>query len=190
VLEAEACLETARDRLTWRTAKHAIKLLAADHENPARETLLINNWANNLRYCSLLQLTLLTHQKHLQPKDSITITPDPAWIQAPWEDWSPLISIREKAEALKKSHKIANARIRVTYSDASCRNGMSGIGITQQTGQSAVICQSMSIGRQDTCSVLATENSTTFNFLTDEVVTNVDMLGPTVSSRWSFEQVN
>jgi ribonuclease HI len=34
---------------------------------------------------------------------------------------------------------------------------MSGIGIVQQTGRSPAIHQSMSVGKQDTCSVLATE---------------------------------
>jgi hypothetical protein len=41
VLEAEACLETAKDRLTCRTAKHARKLLAANQDDLAREVLLI-----------------------------------------------------------------------------------------------------------------------------------------------------
>jgi hypothetical protein len=83
VLEAEACLETARDRLTWRTAKYAAKLLAADQDNPVWEALLINTWANNFRYCSPLQHILKTHQKHLQQKGSTPITSDPAWVQAP-----------------------------------------------------------------------------------------------------------
>ncbi|KAI6882193.1 hypothetical protein KC363_g5597 [Hortaea werneckii] len=46
VLEAEACLETAKDRLTRRTARHAGKLLAAEQGNPAREALLISTWSN------------------------------------------------------------------------------------------------------------------------------------------------
>jgi hypothetical protein len=78
VLEAEACLKTAKDRLTRRTAKHARKILAADQDNPAREALLIKTWGNSFRYYSLLQHTLRTHQKHLQLKDSPPITPDPA----------------------------------------------------------------------------------------------------------------
>jgi hypothetical protein len=65
VLEAEACLETARDRLTYRTAKHARKILAAGQDNPAREALLLKTWDNSLRYYSLLQHTLRTHKKHL-----------------------------------------------------------------------------------------------------------------------------
>ena len=39
VLEAEAFLETAKDRLIYRTAKHIRKLLAANQDNLAREIL-------------------------------------------------------------------------------------------------------------------------------------------------------
>jgi hypothetical protein len=41
VLEAEAYLESARDRLTYRTVKHARKLLVVGKENLVREVLLI-----------------------------------------------------------------------------------------------------------------------------------------------------
>jgi hypothetical protein len=129
VLEAEACLETARDRLTWRTAKHTAKLLAADQDNPAREALLINTWANNFRYCSPLQHTLKTHQKHLQQKGSTPITPDPAWVQAPWEDWTPLITIRDEVQAIQECKSAVAKQIDAVYIDASYRNGLSRIGV-------------------------------------------------------------
>ena len=83
VLEAEAFLETTKDRLTRRTVKHARKLLDANQDNPAREALLINTWSNNTRYCSPMQHTLLSYQRRLYPKGAIPITPDLAWIQAP-----------------------------------------------------------------------------------------------------------
>jgi hypothetical protein len=133
VLEAEACLQTARDRLTWRTAKHTAKLLAADPDNPVREALLINTWANNFGHCSPLQHTLKTHQKHLQPKDSTPITSDPAWVQAPWEDWTLLMTIREEAETFQVCKSGKAKQIDTAYVDASCRNGLSGIGVIQHT---------------------------------------------------------
>jgi hypothetical protein len=135
VLEAEACLETARDRLTRRTAKHTGKILAADQDNPAREALLLKNWSNSFRYYSPLQHTLRTHQKHFQLKDSSPITTDPAWIQAPWEDWSPIITNKGEDEAIQECKAIAASyRGTATYTDASYRNGLSGIGVIQQTG--------------------------------------------------------
>jgi ribonuclease HI len=157
VLEAEACLETARDRLTWRTAKHAAKLLAADQDNPAREALLINTWANNFRYCSPLQHTLKTHQKHLQQKGSTPITSDPAWVQAPWEDWTPLITIRDEVKAIQECKSAAAKQIDAVYIYASCRNGLSGIGVIQHTRFTYGQLQGLSVGRQNTCSVLAAE---------------------------------
>ena len=158
VLEAEACLETAKDRLTRKTAKHAGKILAADQDNPAREALLLKNWSNSFRYYSPLQHTLRTHQKHFQLKDSSPITTDPAWIQAPWEDWSPIITIKGEDEAIQECKAIAASyRGTATYTDASCRNGLSGIGVIQQTGWKLTQLQGVAIGRQNTCSVLAAE---------------------------------
>jgi ribonuclease HI len=155
VLEAEACLESARGRLTYRTAKHAGKLLAADKANPAREALLICN--RRAKYCSPMQHTLKVHQKQLQPGRSIPITTEPAWIQAPWEDWSHLITIREEEGAIKEHNKIATSRRAITYTDASCRKGLAGIGIVLQTNRISRVMHSSSVGRQSTCSVLATE---------------------------------
>lgn len=43
------------------------------------------------------------------------------------------------------------------YSDASCRNRLAGIGVVQQTGRTCTLLQGASVGRQSTCSVLATE---------------------------------
>lgn len=80
VLKAEAYLETAKCRLTRRTAKHARKLLAAEQGNPAQEALLISTSSD--RYCSPLQYTLQEYYKRLQPRGSIPITPEPAWIHA------------------------------------------------------------------------------------------------------------
>jgi hypothetical protein len=157
VLEAEACLETARDMLTWRTAKHTAKLIAADPDNPPREALLIDTWANNFGHCSPLQHTLKTHQKHLQPKDSTPITSDPAWVQALWENWTPLITIGEEAEAIQVCKSVTAKQIDTAYVDASCRNGLSGIGVIQHTRKTYRQLQGSSVGRQNTCSVLATE---------------------------------
>jgi hypothetical protein len=41
VLKVEPYLESARDRLTYRTVKHTRKLLAVGKENLVREALLI-----------------------------------------------------------------------------------------------------------------------------------------------------
>jgi hypothetical protein len=131
MLEAEACLETAEDRLTHRTAKHTAKPLAAGQENPAREALLICTWA--ARYCSLSQHTLRVHQKRLLPEGSVPITSEPACIQAPWKDWSYLITIKEETETIREHNKVAASKLTITNTDASCRNGLSGIGVVQKT---------------------------------------------------------
>jgi hypothetical protein len=143
--------------LTWRTAKHTVKLLAADQDNPAREVLLINTWANDFRYCSPLQHTLKTHQKHLQQKGSTPITSDPAWVQAPWEDWTPPITIRDEVEAIQECKSAVAKQIDAVYLDASCRNRLSGIGVIQHTRHTYRQLQGLSVSRQNTCSVLATE---------------------------------
>jgi hypothetical protein len=155
VLEAEVCLESARDRLTHRTAKHAAKLLAAGRENPAREALLIRT--RDAKYCYPLQHTLRVHQKRLLPEGSVPITPQPAWIWAPWEDWSHLITIKEETEAIKALNKIAASKLIITYTDASCRNGLSGIGVVLRTEPMSKVTHSMSVGRPSPCSVLTTE---------------------------------
>ena len=158
VLEAEAFLETAKDRLTCRTAKHVGKLLAANQDNPAREVLWINNrWSNSNRYCSPIQCTLLNFQKRLMPKGTIPITPDLAWIQSPWEDWTPLVHIQQESDAVQHCRQIARRGVYAVYTDASCRNRLAGIGVVQQFGQTYTLLQGDSIGRQSTCSVLATE---------------------------------
>ena len=157
VLEAEAFLETAKDRLTLRTARHAGKLLAASQDNPAREAIAINTWSNSNRYCSPMQHTLLTFQKRLQPKGAIPITPEPAWIQAPWEDWTPLVDIQQESDAIQQCRQMARRGVYATYMDASCRNRLAGIGVVQQFSRTYTLLQGASVGRQSTCSVVATE---------------------------------
>jgi hypothetical protein len=56
VLEVEAYLELARGRLTYRTVKHARRLLAADRVNLVREALLI--YTRRAKYYSPIQYTL------------------------------------------------------------------------------------------------------------------------------------
>ena len=155
VLEAEAYLESARDRLTHRTAKHAAKILGAGQGNPARDALLISTWST--KYCSPLQHTLRRYHKRLLPRGPVSITPEPAWIQAPWVDWSHLITIREEAEAIKEHNKLVASGCFTTYTDASCRNGLAGIGVVLQSNRISRVTKTSSVGRQSTCSVLATE---------------------------------
>lgn len=155
VLEAEAYLKTARCRLTRKTANHAGKLLAAQEDNPARQAMLIRT--RSTRFRSPLQHTLIAHEKRLQPRGSDPITLDPAWIHAPWEDWSPLVTIQDKATATQACKKVADNRTPAVYTDASCKNGLSGIGVVQYTGPTPTQLQCASVGRQNTCSVLATE---------------------------------
>jgi hypothetical protein len=59
VLEAEAYLELARGRLTYRTVKHTRKLLAVDRANLVREALLI--CTRRAKYYSPIQYTLKVH---------------------------------------------------------------------------------------------------------------------------------
>jgi hypothetical protein len=59
VLEAEAYLESARGRLTYRTTKHTRELLVADKANLVREVLLI--YTRRAKYCSPIQYTLKVH---------------------------------------------------------------------------------------------------------------------------------
>jgi ribonuclease HI len=117
--------------------------------------LLIKNKSD--RHCSPLQLTLRSYEKHLQSTGLTPITPDPAWIQAPWEDWTPLISIKDETEAIQECKSAVVRRSNAVYTDASYRNRLSRIGVVQQTGHTYLQLQGTSISRQNTCSVLATE---------------------------------
>ena len=69
----------------------------------------------------------------------------------------PLVHIQEESEALGQCRQLANKGSYAVYADASCRNGLAGIGVVQQSGQRSTLLQEASIGRQSTCSVLATE---------------------------------
>jgi hypothetical protein len=81
ILEAEAYLETTRERLDRKVIAQVVKLIALPNNNPARravpQTLNVN------RYMSPLNVTIAVLKERLKPSGSRVPSGNPPWIQAP-----------------------------------------------------------------------------------------------------------
>jgi len=81
ILEAEACLEPAIERMLRKVTRHVVKILTLPTDNPTRQAIL--RTMNVARQVSLLNATIAAFKERIKPNDSVLLLGNPAWTQPP-----------------------------------------------------------------------------------------------------------
>jgi acetylglutamate synthase len=153
ILEAEAYLESIKERLDRKVIAQTVKLISLPRSNPVRRAL---PHAHNIyRYISPLSAVCALAKERLKPKGSRSPIGNPLWIQPPWIDYSNRVEIKEKSQATRETATTAGANILGLYTDASVAKRLASIAVAQKTGIATQVVQQESIGWASTCGVLS-----------------------------------
>jgi ribonuclease HI len=155
ILEAEAHLESTKERLDRKVLAHTVKLISLPYSNPVRKAL--KHAFNIYRYISPLSAVYKAAEKRLKPRGVGPPMASPPWIQPPWISHSHRVEIKEKSLAMREASRIAGANILGLYSDASVAKRLASIAVVQRSGVALQIVRQDSIGWASTCGVLSAE---------------------------------
>jgi hypothetical protein len=155
ILDAEAYLESTKERLDRRVLAHTVKLISLLYSNPVRKAL---KYASNVyRHISPLSAVYQAAEKRLNLRGLGPPMANPPWIQHPWRSHSGRIEIKEKSLAMSEAAMIAGANILGLYTDTSVAERLASIAVVQRSGVALQIVRQDSIGWASTCGVLSAE---------------------------------
>jgi hypothetical protein len=155
ILEAEAYLESTKQRLDRKVIVYTVKLISLPRSNPVRRAL--PHALNIYRYISPLSGVCILAKERLKPRGSRLPLGNPPWIQPPWIDYSNRVEIKEKSQAIRETATIAGANILGLYTDASVARRLASIAVVQRIGIATQVVRQKSIGWASTCGVLNAE---------------------------------
>jgi ribonuclease HI len=155
ILEAEAYLESTKERLDRKVMAYTVKLISLLYSNPVRKAL--KHALNIYRYISPLSAVYQAAEKRLKPRGVGPPIVSPPWIQPPWTSYSHRVEIKEKSLAIREASRIAGANILGLYSDTSVAKRLASITVVQRSGVALQIVRQDSIEWASTCRVLSAE---------------------------------
>lgn len=140
VLEVEASLDPVIERLHRRAVQQVVAICLGPDGNPAKQ--LVRRLKDQPgRMWSPARTTFEHIRQRLQGRRRPALSPEPVWIQPPWEDFTSMVEIAPKDEARAAAKAPTQNGRYPLFTDGSVNNGVSGGAVVQgYRGQLQTLC--------------------------------------------------
>lgn len=156
VLEVEASLDPVVERLHRRAVQQVVSICMGPDDNPAKQ-LLLRMKDQPGRMWSPARTTFEHVRQRLQGNRRLALSPEPVWIQPPWEGFTSMVEMAPKDEARAAARVPTQNGRYAFFTDGSVNNGVSGGAVVQgYRGQLQTLWKG-TIGWATTCTILEAE---------------------------------